>query len=318
MAPDGARLKPTGPSLLKRLWPLLQPYRARFGAYFGIVCVSTALGLLAPWPMKIVVDSVIGDRPLPLGLGPIAPHWLSATKLRLLVGTIAAGIALKAVVSLLQIRASTISVTVRQRVVLDLKSKLLDHVQRQSLTFYDGRRIGDLIYRINTDVWGIDEIMVAVLPLAAAVLTLIGMLWVIAYLNPGLALLSIFIAPLFYASCGFYSSHFEKRQEEVQRLEGESMSIVQEVLSSVRVVKAFTREEHEHSRFMRHGASAADARIRLTTHQVVYSAVVGIITLTGHSLMLGVGAHQVLRGSLTLGGLLVIMADLASEDGQMG
>src|ERR1041384_7504418 len=172
MAPDGARLKPTGPSLLKRLWPLLQPYRARFGAYFGIVCVSTALSLLAPWPMKIVVDSVIGDRPLPLGLGPIAPHWLSATKLRLLVGTIAAGIALKAVVSLLQIRASTISVTVRQRVGLDLKSKLLDPVQLQSLTFCDGRRIGDLVYRIISNVSAIAEIITLVLPLGPPTLPL--------------------------------------------------------------------------------------------------------------------------------------------------
>jgi ABC-type multidrug transport system fused ATPase/permease subunit len=317
MAPDGARLKPTGPSLLKRLWPLLQPYRARFGAYFGIVCVSTALSLLAPWPMKIVVDSVIGDRPLPLGLGPIAPHWLSATKLRLLVGTIAAGIALKAVVSLLQIRASTISVTVRQRVVLDLKSKLLDHVQRQSLTFYDGRRIGDLVYRINTDVWGIDEIITAVLPLGAASLTLLGMLGVIGYLNLPLMLLALVIAPLFYATYGFYSRHFEKRQEEVQRLEGESMSIVHEVLSSVRVIKAFTREEHEHSRFVRHGYSAADARIRLTTQQVVYSAVVGLITLAGTSLMLGAGAWQILRGALTLGELLVILAYLASVYGPL-
>jgi ABC-type multidrug transport system fused ATPase/permease subunit len=306
-----------GMPLARRLLPFLRPYRARFGAYFGIVCLATSLGLLTPWPMKIIVDSVIGRRELPGILARLVPAWITASATTLLVVTLAAGIAIKLVVSGLQIWTSRISVTVRQRVVLDLKSRLLDHVQRQSLTFYDGRRIGDLIYRINTDVWGIDEIMVAVLPLAAAVLTLIGMLWVIAYLNPGLALLAIFIAPLFYASYGFYSSHFEKRQEEVQRLEGESMSIVQEVLSSVRVVKAFTREEHEHSRFMRHGASAADARIRLTTHQVVYSAVVGIITLTGTSLMLGVGAHQVLRGSLTLGGLLVIMAYLASVYGPL-
>lgn len=300
-----------------RLIPFLRPYKDRFAAYFGITVVSTCLGLLTPWPMKIIVDSVIGNQHLPGILDALVPTSILADKITLLVVSIAAGIVVRSAAGVLQVFSSRISVMVRQKTVLNLKSRLFDHLQKQSLTFYDTRRTGDLIYRINSDVWGLDEIIGTIMPLVVSTGTLIGMLWIMAYLNWQLALLALIIAPLLYSTYGFYSKHFEKRQEEVQRLEGESMSILQEALSSVRVIKAFTREEHEHSRFVRQGDSAANARIRLTTHQVTYSAVVGLITLTGTSVMLGTGAYQILRGSLTLGELLVILAYLASVYGPL-
>src|SRR4030095_9457665 len=105
--------------------------------------------------------------------------------------------------------------------------------------------------------------------------------------------------------------------EEVQRLEGESVSIVQEALAGLRVVKAFTREKHEHARFVRQGRSAAEARIRLTNQQVIYSATVGLITTAGTSVVLGLGAYQILRGSLTVVELLVMLSYLASVYGPL-
>ena len=90
------------------------------------------------------------------------------------------------------------------------------------------------------------------------------------------------------------------------------MSVVQEVLSALPVVKSFTREKEEHAQFLNQARTAKDARVGLTTHQIIYSQVVGLITTIGTSLVLGYGAYQVLQNRLTLGELLIIIAYLSS------
>jgi ATP-binding cassette, subfamily B, bacterial len=307
----------TKSALFTGLLPYLWPHRTQLALYLGITFSATLLELLGPWPMKILVDSVLGDHPLPGAFEQMARPVVNNSKIALLAITVLAGIGLKLVLSLLKVCNSFISVTVRQKIVLELKSTLFYHLQNQSLSFYDRRRLGDIVSRVNNDVWGIDESILTVMPLIAACISLAGMFWVMVYLNWQLAIVSLAIVPLFYATYGFYSKRFDEQVEEVQRLEGESVSIVQEVLAGLRVVKAFTREKHEHSRFVRQGRSAAEARIRLTNQQVIYSATVGLITTAGTSIVLGLGAYQILRGSLTLGELLVMLSYLASVYGPL-
>jgi ATP-binding cassette subfamily B protein/subfamily B ATP-binding cassette protein MsbA len=164
-------------------------------------------------------------------------------------------------------------------------------------------------------VWGIDESILTIMPLVVSTFSLAGMFFIMFSLNWKMAVVSLFVIPLFYGTYGVYSKRFATRVEEVQRMEGESMSIIQEVLGGLRIVKAFTREKHEHERFVSQGRSAAEARISLTNQQVIHSMVVGLITAGGTSLVLGIGAYQVLNGALTLGELLVILAYLASVYG---
>jgi ATP-binding cassette, subfamily B, bacterial len=125
-------------------------------------------------------------------------------------------------------------------------------------------------------------------------------------------LLSLLVLPVFYYTYVFYSKHFGRRVEETHRLEGEMISIAQEVLSALPVVKSFAREEDEHSRFMHQGRSAKKARVKLTTQQITYSLAVGFITTAATSLVVGFGAYQILHERLTLGELLVIIAYLSS------
>jgi ABC-type multidrug transport system fused ATPase/permease subunit len=138
------------------------------------------------------------------------------------------------------------------------------------------------------------------------------MLSIVFYMNWQMALLSLLVLPVFYYTYVFYSKHFGVRVEETQRLEGDTIAIAHEVLSALPVVKSFAREEDEHSRFVRRGVSAKEARVKLTTQQATYSFVVGFITTTASSLVLGFGAYQILQGQLTLGELLVIIAYLTS------
>jgi ABC-type multidrug transport system fused ATPase/permease subunit len=294
------------------VYHFLLPHRLQLAVYLVATVFASALELLAPWPMKIIVDSVLGPLPLPLSQGSDWLLSISQNKILLLAVAIAVGLVLKASIALLRFFSAAISVRMRQHIVLRLKADLFDRFQRQSLSYYDKRRLGDLVSRINNDVWGIDEGILTIMPLLVAVGTLGGMFSIVAYLNWQLALASLIVVPLYYATYGFYSKHFDQRTEEVARMEGESMSIVQEVLSSLRIVKAFTREEHEHNRFLRQGQNAANARIALTYRQVAYSNVVGLITAAGTAVVLGVGAYQVLHNQLTMGEFFVILAYLSS------
>ena len=297
--------------MICRIFPYLWPYRRQWIADLALSIIVSLLQLLAPWPMKMIVDSVLGDVPLPRWITASLPS-ISESKITILVALALAIVLLKLLTSGATLWSSHISINARHTIALQLKSELFQKLQQHSLRYHNDRRLGDLVYRVTNDVWGIDELIVTVLPLVMATVTFLGMLAIMAYLNWSMAAVSLLILPLFYYTYVFYSNHFDRRVEEVQQLEGESMSVVQEVLSALPVVKAFTREEDEHTRFLNQGRMAKDARVRLTTHQTTYSLAVDLINTIGTSVVLGYGAYQVLQNRLTLGELLIIIAYLSS------
>jgi ATP-binding cassette, subfamily B, bacterial len=298
--------------MLKRAIHYLYPYRRQWATHIALALTVSGLQLVTPWPLKLLVDSVLGDVPLPAIIRGIITPALANDKIVLLSLVILFGIVLAALVSGLNLLSGRLSILVRQAVVLELKSDLFNSLQHQSLRFHHERRIGDMLYRISTDVWGLDELMATLVPLMVAVVTFIGMFSIVFNMNWQMALLALLVLPIFYYTYVFYSKHFGRRVEETQRLEGETISIAQEVLSALPVVKSFAREQDEHSRFVRGGLHAKEARVKLTTQQITYSLAVGFITTAASSLVLGLGAYQILKGRLTLGELLVIIAYLSS------
>jgi ABC-type multidrug transport system fused ATPase/permease subunit len=295
-----------------RLLPYLRPHAGRLVAYLALTTAVAGLELLSPWPMKVIVDSVLGNDPLPPGAAAVVSWSLGSGRTAVLVAAVLAIVGLRVGLSALKLASSRISIRVRQRVVLRVKSDLFHRLQRQSLSLHDRRRTGDLVHRLDNDVWGVDEAILTAMPLVVASLTLAGMLAIVAALNWALALLSLVITPVFYSTYGLYARRFDRRVDQIQRLESESSSIAQEVLSGLRLVKAFTREDDEQRRFDERARAAARARVDLTDHQVRYGLAVGLLTTTGTALVVGVGASQVLGGGLTLGELLVVLAYLAS------
>jgi ABC-type multidrug transport system fused ATPase/permease subunit len=195
--------------------------------------------------------------------------------------------------------------------VLDFRSDLFQHAQRLSLSFHDRRRSGMLIYAINSQADAAARVVMTIPPLAQSLLTLIGMLWILFVMDPLLALLSLAVLPFLYYSVNYYMTHIESRLLAVRNMEGESLSIIHEAMSMLRVIVAFGREEHEHRRFRSQGEETIRARVNVTVRQTLFSLVVNTITATGTALALGVGAYQVMQGRLSVGQLLVVMAYIA-------
>jgi ABC-type multidrug transport system fused ATPase/permease subunit len=291
--------------------PYLRPY-SRLAASSGVITVLAAVvGLLAPWPLKILIDNVLEDHPLPSILGSLLGS-LGEHRLALMILAVLAGFGITLLESGLNVLNNYVHTKLEQRIILDFRSDLFQHVQRLSLAFHDQRRTGDFMARINYQSAAIGGVAMLIPPLAQSGITLVGMFWVAFTIDRQLALLSLTVVPFLYYSIGYYTKRIEPRVRQVGGMEGQALSIVHEAMSMLRVIVAFGREGYEYRRFREQGESAVDARVKLTVRQTVFSMVVNATTAAGTALVLGVGAYHVLQGTLTVGQLLVVMAYIAS------
>jgi ABC-type multidrug transport system fused ATPase/permease subunit len=196
--------------------------------------------------------------------------------------------------------------------VLDLRSDMFRHVQRLSQAFHDSKRTGQLMFEINNQASAVGSITVAIPPLLQSALTLVGMLVIVIKIDPLLALLALTVVPFIYSSAGYYARRVQPQVLRVRNLESQSMTIVHEAVSMLRVIVAFGREDYEFRRFRRQGEQAVDARVRLTIRQTIFSLVVTMATAVGTALVLGFGAYHVLHHDMTAGELLVVMGYISS------
>jgi len=271
--------------------------------------LATGVGLLSPWPMKILVDSVLGHQPLPGILARIAPRPNTTA---LLLTVVAVGFALTLLASLITVVTGYLTTRLDLAMTLDFRSDLFRQAQRLSMTYHDRRRSGMVIYVINSMAGSATSVLMTVLPLVQNGLTLAGMFWISFRLNPTLALLSLSVVPFLYYSVGYYSKHIRQRLVAVKTLEGESLSIIHEAVSMLRVIVAFGREDYEHGRFRSQGLRANDARLRVTVRQELFALAVNAASAVGTALVLGYGAHLALSGRLTVGELLIVLAYIGS------
>src|SRR5262249_38290117 len=131
-------------------------------------------------------------------------------------------------------------------------------------------------------------------------------------LDTQLALLSVTVIPFLFYSVRYYATHIQDRLLKVRGMEAESLAIIHEAISMIRVIVAFGREDFEFRRFRNQGEQAIDARVKLTVRQPLFSLAVNMTTAAGTALVLAVGAHHALEGRLRVGSLLVAMSYIAS------
>lgn len=294
-----------------RVLRFVRPYWRSAAAAVLITVLTALLSLLGPWPLKILFDSVLGDHPLPgLLQGPLG--GLAENVVALMLVIVLAGFGLTLLENGFSVLNSFLQTRLEQGVILDFRSVLFQHAQRLSLAFHDKKRSGSLIYAINFQADSAAGLIMAAQPLAQAGLTLIGMFWITYRIDAQLALLSLTVVPVLYYAVGYYITHIQARLRAVRNMEGESLSIIHEAISMMRVIVAFGRERHEYRKFREQGERAVNARVRLTVRQTAFSLVVNTTTAAGTALVLGFGVYKILQGSMTPGELLIVLAYIAS------
>jgi ATP-binding cassette subfamily B protein/subfamily B ATP-binding cassette protein MsbA len=275
-----------------------------------VIVLSAAVSVALYWPVVVLIDNVLGNKPPP-EFAAWAFRWAGGDKLKLVWFVVGAQLFLVLAEQGLNILHNYLTTKLDQYMTLDLRCDLLRHTERLSIAYHDQKRSGMLIYAINFLAGSAAGLVMTVPPLAQGALTLIGMFVVAIKLDWHLALLSLTVVPFLYASVGFYTKYIQPRLLRVQTLEAESLSIIHEAVSMMKVIVAFGREDHEHRRFRRQGETAVAARIRLTVRQTAFMLAVSTITAIGTAIVIGVGARHVIAGTLSVGLLYLFIQYLA-------
>ncbi len=243
----------------------------------------------------------------------LIPSTVGASTVALLVIVVVAGLLLQITNELVRMIQTQLQVDTGQRIVYSLRAKLLAHLQALPLRHHILTRTADSVYRLDADAHCVDDLVIGgVFPLALAVLNLGVMFLILVYLDLTLGLLSLTVVPFLYLCLRYYSVTMTDRAERVKALESTLIERAFEILSSVAAVKSFARERHELARFSRSGDDTMRARLSLTWQESLFSVAVTAITLAGTALVLIVGGLHVLDNTLTVGGLLVVIAYLAA------
>jgi len=304
--------------IYRRLLSEARPYWPHIAVIFAFSLLTTPLTLLSPVPLKIIVDSVIGDKPLPDVLHRMLPSFATRSDTSILVFAVILFTSLALVTQLRDLATLLLKTYTGERLVLAFRARLFRHVQRLSLSYHDSKGTTDSVYRIQKDASAIEDIaMNGVIPFVASGVTLMSMLFVIYRINWQLLLIGLSVSPVLFLLSRSYRPRLRKQSREVKVLESSTWSIVQEALASMRVVKAFGQEDLERDRFVARSLTKAWASIRLTFAQAGFALLIGMTTAIGTATALFVGARLVTSGALTLGELLVVIAYLGQLYGPL-
>src|SRR5258706_2770793 len=271
------------PDLVNPHWP------ARTIAFVSVIGESLT-HLLEPWPLKIVFHHVFGSKRLPDWLAG-AVGWLGSDKLSILNFVVLAVLLIAICGALSSYFEKYLTTSVGQWVMHDLRRVLYSHIQRLSLSFHDHKRTGDLISRVTSDIDAVQNLISTVLlGILVNMLTLVGMILVMFYLNWEFTLIALLVAPGLFLVVYYYTHRIKKASRAVRRKEGEVVSVLEEVLSSIRVVKAFAREDYEQQRFERESRENVELALEARNVKAKLPPIVELIVAGGTCLVLWFGA----------------------------
>jgi ATP-binding cassette subfamily B protein/subfamily B ATP-binding cassette protein MsbA len=285
----------------------LKPYWRSFVFALAQVFFISAFELLKPWPLKIIIDNVLSDNPVPLEFDF---NWSRDTLLFLAC----AGLVLVyLLLGGLRVLSDYTTIRIGHGMVNDLRRDLYGRIQRLSLSFHTRQQLGDLMYRITADTMGIQTLtMNGFFAVLSTLVLLAGMFVVMVALDPFLTLLALVVCPALFAAIGLLNRKMSSAAAHSHDKQSMVYSLVQRTLLGIRVIQAFTKEEDEERRFVKASTESLAADLRLYNLQNFYYVVIDVTIAAGTAAVLWIGAGHVLSGALSVGEIVVFTSYLAS------
>jgi len=297
--------------LYRRLWREARSYRLPLLGLFLLSLLAAPLALLLPVPVKVVVDHVLGDAPLPDWLAAVLPDAATGSD-ALLVVSAGSVVVLALLVQLQDMTAWLWKTWIGKRLVLDFRARLFRHLQRLSLAFHDRSRTTDSVYRLQFDAPAIESVAIeGAIPFATALVKVVVLLYATARLDLVLAGVAVLGGPVLFGLTELYRGRLRRRWAALQETESSAMTVAQESLASMRVVKAFGQEERESVRYVERAREGVQAAMRAVWSHSTFDLLVGLTTGLAAAALLYLGARHVQAGALTLGELLLVLAYLS-------
>src|SRR6266850_585067 len=303
-APAGGRMRLTR--------ELLSPYRGWIVIILLAMLAETAMSLAAPWPLKVILDNVLGTHKAPEWLAPFRSSLLGGHKMELAV---VAGVA-TVVIAALNAVASYIdnyyTKSVGQWVAHDLRMRVYDHLQHLSLGFYDNHQTGALLSTITDDIKTIQSFASSsTLDILVDLLTIIGMFGIMLWLEFDFALVAVALTPFLLLFVARLNRAVKRATHEVRHHQSDIVAVVEQGLESIRVVKAFGRQKLEESRLYDVSQATVNAALKARRVKSLLSPAVTTVVALCTGFVLWRGTALVLADMMTVGALTVFLAYLS-------
>lgn len=280
---------------LLRILTYLAPYRPLALVTLACAGLTTAIDLIPPWLVKVVIDDVIGaNRP---------------SLLPVVLGALALASVLKNLCASFRIRFNN---TLEQRVVHDLRTQVFGALQRLSISYYEQRSTGEIMSRVVNDTEHVERIFIDGLEgMLTAGLTLIGIMTMLFLLNWKLALLALIPVPILILSATQFTKRVHAYYHQIRRGAAELNAYLQDALSGIRETMGFNRQSYEQARFARLSQDYSESNLRAMYLWSLYSPGMILVGSLGTLLILWYGTGEVVNGTLTVGELVMFLSYLA-------
>ncbi|MDQ6632569.1 MAG: ABC transporter ATP-binding protein/permease [Verrucomicrobiota bacterium] len=294
---------------LKRALNYFRADTSRLAVVFLLMLASIGFNVLKPWPLAIIVDSILGNKPLPRWSVEALEHWEKPALLGVLVAAI---FLLHLGQGFFSAAQNFLSIKIGLRGLTRVRNEIFSKLQQLSLRFYHGANSGDLIYRASWDTFSFQTLFQqGLITFATAFFSLLLMLIVMAQLSVSLTLVALLIVPFLILTIKFFGGKMGERTSAAQEADSKVTSLIQQSIVAMPLIQSYVSEEPEKKRFHAQTLAAQERRIFQHGSELWYWFVLAVIFGAGATVITWFGAKEVLAGKLTVGELLIFLAYLA-------
>jgi subfamily B ATP-binding cassette protein MsbA len=299
--------------MIRLLRELIRPYRGTLAIILLAMLVETAMSLATPWPLKVILDNVVGSHKLSPFLADLLHPWMDG-KHQMHIAALAA--IAYVIIALLGALASYVdnyyTESVGQYVANDLRMRTFHHLQRLSLGYYNTHQTGTLLSTITTDIQTIQGFASSsTLNILVDLLTIVCMLALMFWLNWDFTLIAVGVTPFLLLFVSRFKKAVKKATHEVRKEQSNIVAVVQQALESMQAVKAFGRQELEQKELGVVSQATVTAALKARSIKSLLSPVVTITVAICTAVVLWRGAYLILAGVMTVGALTVYLSYLS-------
>ena len=302
--------RPTG-SMTGLVGDLVRPYRAWLIIILGAMLVETAMSLAGPWPLKIILDNAVGSHKPPEWLIWIVGPSFIGNKMGLAAAAAVGAVLIAALGAVASYIDNYYTESVGQYVAHDLRMRVYKHLDRLALAYYDTHQTGTLLSTMTSDVGTIQSFTSsATLGILVDLLTIIGMLGLMFWMNWDFTLIAVAVTPILLLCVARFKKAVQTATHEVRRRQSDIVATVQQSLESMRIVTAFGQQDLEESRLSDVSRATVDAALKARRVKSLLSPIVSITVALCTGFVLWRGAGLALNGTMSVGELTVFLAYL--------
>jgi ABC-type multidrug transport system fused ATPase/permease subunit len=292
---------------------LIRPYRGTLVIILIAMLVQTAMSVAGPWPLKIILDNVVGTHKLsPEMTHLLGPLLRGEGKMKIAEAAAIAAVVIALIGATMSYIANYFTTSVGQWVANDLRIKTYHHLQQLSLQYYDTHETGTLLSTVTADVQTIQGFASsATLGIIVDMFTIIAMLIVMLWLNWDFTLIAVAITPFMLLLVSRFKKTVKKATHQVRKEQSKIVEVVEQGLQSMRVTKAFGRQELAEAQLAEVSQATVNASLKARRIKALLSPIVAVTVSLCTAFVLYRGSSLILAGVMTAGGLTVFLSYLS-------